>query len=120
MTSKMASGIGLDLHAGFAGDLAAFAMSAAVDGDAALEADSHAAEWGARLPCDGTTKLGGASHGNGGGHHAARWYVEGEAVDAQAESLGVRLHNIARARSRLKGGCSQDWLPHKAEAPQAR
>jgi hypothetical protein len=71
MTSKVVSGIGFNLHACLAGDLAALAMGAAVDGDAALEADSHAAEWGARLASDGTAKLGGASHGYGGGHHAA-------------------------------------------------
>jgi hypothetical protein len=104
MTSKIASAIGFDLHARLAWNLAAFAMGAAVDGDAALKANSHAAERGARLPGDGPAEFGGACHGYGGGHHTACGYVEGEAVDAEAEGLGVRLHDLARAESGLKGG----------------
>jgi hypothetical protein len=35
-------------------------------------------------------------------------------IDRQIASVPGENQSLSRRKSRLKGGCSQDWLPHKA------
>ena len=50
---------------------------------------------------------------------ATKWVRPEHSHEAEDEaSLATETGVSAVGASRLKGGCSQDWLPHKAAEPQ--
>jgi hypothetical protein len=55
---------------------------------------------------DGPGRVGVLNHSGG----VAIW----PGIARQIASVPGENQSLARRKSRLKGGCSQDWLPHKA------
>src|ERR1017187_8923355 len=62
-------------------------MRAAVDSDAALEADPHAAEWRARFSRDGPAIEAHAGHRDGGGNHGARRHCDRGTVHRECHGI---------------------------------
>src|SRR5580700_81657 len=76
-----------------------------------VDAYLHSTSWRAPVPL----RVGQLFRRDAGG--AKRVHTSG-GQSREGTSLAAETGECASEESRLKAGCSQDWLPHKARMPQ--